>query len=267
MSLLRTLWLVACLFAGIVQASELKVAIGVQDPAQLAMGGNVIPPNMPGSELIAVNDDLAREICRRLHARCTVSFVPFSAVLPGVEDGRFDLGFGNLLRTPERDKRVAFSTPIWRSSSRLVGTPATAEAFAVKLSQAVSVDNLRDARVAALEGSQQLAFLNTIANQRSLTVSSRKTAQEVIEALRDNSADFGLLSVLSAYALLNRDTTRQIEFIGSAVADRGLGGTVHIALPLHNDTLRQSVDQAIAAIRADGSFQRIARRHFPLGLD
>ncbi len=267
MSTLRALFLGIYLIAGIVQASELSVAIGVQDPSQLAMSGNVIPPNMPGSELIAFNDDLAREICRRIHARCTVSFVPFSAVLPGVEDGRFDLGFGNLLRTPERDKRVAFSAPIWYSSSRLLGTPATAEAFATKLSHPVSVDTLRDARVAALEGSLQLAFLNTIASQHSLTVSSRKTAQEVIEALRNNTADFGLLSVLSAYALLNRDTTRQIEFIGSAVADRGLGGTVHIALPLQNDTLRRSVDQAIVAIRGDGSFQRIARRHFPLGLD
>jgi ABC-type amino acid transport substrate-binding protein len=267
MDKLRTLLLVLCLVAGIAQASELRVAIGVQDPAQLAMSGNVIPPNMPGTELISVNDDLAREICRRIRARCTVSFVPFNEVLPGVEDGRFDLGFGNLLRTPERDKRFAFSSPIWRSSSRLLSTPATAEAFATRLGQPVSLENLRDARVATLEGSLQLAFLNAIASQRGLTVVTRKTAQEVLETLRDNTADFGLMSVLSAYALLNRDTTRQIEFVGSAVADRGLGGTVHIALPRQNDALRLSVDQAIAAIRADGSYQRIARRHFPLGLD
>ena len=267
MDTIRALLLALCLVAGIAQASELKVAIGVQDPAQLAMSGNIIPPNMPGTELIAVNDDLAREICRRIHARCTVSFVPFNEVLPGVEDGRFDLGFGNLLRTPERDKRVAFSTPIWRSSSRLLGTPAVAEVFATRLGQPVSLDNLRDARVATLDGSLQLAFLNAIASQRGLTVVPRKTAQEVLETLRDNTADFGLLSVLSAYALLNRDTTWQIEFVGSAVADRGLGGTVHIALPRQNDALRHAVDQAIAAIRADGSYQRIARRHFPLGLD
>ena len=267
MDTLRTLLLALCLATGFAQASELRVAIGVQDPAQLAMSGNVIPPNMPGTELIAVNDDLAREICRRIHARCTVSFVPFNEVLPGIEDGRFDLGFGNLLRTPERDKRVAFSTPIWHSSSRMLGTPATAEAFATRLGQPLSLDNLRDARVATLEGSLQLTFLNAIASQRGLTVVTRKTAQEVLETLRDNTADFGLLTVLSAYALLNRDTTRQIEFVGSAVADRGLGGTVHIALPRQNDALRLSVDQAIAAIRADGSYQRIARRHFPLGLD
>lgn len=267
MSLFRTLLLLASLFAGIVQANELTVAIGVQDPAQLAMSGNAIPPNTPGTELIAVNDDLAREICRRIHARCTVTYVAFSEILPGIESGRFDLGFGNFLRTPEREKRVAFSAPIWLSSSRLLGTPASAEAFVAKLGQPVSLDNLRDARVAALDGSQQLAFLNAAASQHGLTVLSRKTAQEVIEMLRDRSADFGLLSVLSAYALLNRDSTRQVEFVGTAVADRGLGGTVHVALPKQADALRQSVNQAIASIRADSTFQRIARRHFPMGLD
>jgi len=267
MNLLRTLLLLLGMIAGIVQASELKVAIGVQDPAQLAMSGNAIPPNMPGTELIALNDDMAREICRRVHARCTLSYVPFSEVLPGVESGRFDLGFGNILRTPEREKRVAFSAPIWFSSSRLVGTPSKAAAFAGKLGQPVSLDNLRDARVASLEGSLQLTFLNAVASQNNLTVLSRKTASEVIDTLRDDTADFGLLAMLSAYALLNRDTTRQIEFVGTAVADRGLGGSVHIALPRQNEALRQSVNQAIAAIRADGSFQRIARRHFALGLD
>lgn len=267
MSLLRTLLLLIGMVAGIVQASELRIAIGVQDKAQLAMSGNAIPPNMPGTELIAVNDDLAREICRRIQARCTVTYVPFSEVLPGVESGLFDLGFGNLLRTPEREKRVAFSAPIWQSSSRLLGTSATAEAFAGKLGQPVSLDNLRDARVATLDDSLQLAFLNAIASQRGLTVIGKKTAQEAIDALRDNSADFALLAVLSAYSLLNRDTTRQIEFVGTAVADRGLGGTVHIALSKQNEALRHAVNRAIASIRADSTFQRITRRHFPMGLD
>ena len=148
-----------------------------------------------------------------------------------------------------------------------LGTSATAEAFASKLGQPVSLDNLRDARVATIDDSLQLAFLNAIASQRGLTVIGKKTAQEAIDALRDNSADFALLAVLSAYSLLNRDTTRQIEFVGTAVADRGLGGTVHIALPKQNEALRHAVNRAIASIRADSTFQRITRRHFPMGLD
>lgn len=261
------LLLLAALFSGIVEASELKVAIGVQDSSQLAMSGNEIPPNTPGTELIALNDELVREICQRINARCTVTLVPFSEILPGILSGRFDLGLGNFLRTPEREKLVGLSTPIWQTSSRLLGTPASAEEFTRKLQQPATLDNLRDARVAAIEGSQQLAFLKAVPSQRGLIVLGKKTAQEAIDALRDKSTDFALLVVVTSYVLLNRDSTREIEFVGSAVADRGLGGTVHIALQKNNESLLRSVNQAIAEIRTDGSFLRITRRYFPAGLD
>ena len=53
---------------------------------------------------MAFTDELAREICRRIRSRCSVSYVTFGEILPGVEDGSFDLGFGNFLRAPKREK-------------------------------------------------------------------------------------------------------------------------------------------------------------------
>ena len=94
-----------------------------------------------------------------------------------------------------------------------------------------------------------------------------RTADGTINALREETADFALLPVLNAYALLSRDNPQQLEFVGPAVADRGLGGSVHIVLPKQQDELRRSVNRAIATTRADGTFQRIVRRYFPLGLD
>ena len=70
MSRLRAIALIAALFSGLLQAAELKVAVGVQDPAQVSMQGNLLPSSTPGADLVAVNDELAREICRRINARC-----------------------------------------------------------------------------------------------------------------------------------------------------------------------------------------------------
>ena len=81
------------------------------------------------------------------------------------------------------------------------------------------------------------------------------------------SRSSALATSTSAYALLSRDNPQQLEFVGPAVADRGLGGSVHIVLPKQQDELRRSVNRAIAASRADGTFQRIVRQYFPLGLD
>ena len=267
MAAFRTLLLIAGWCCSLVHAAELVVAVGVQDPAQVAMQGQALPRNTPGFEMVALNDDIAREICRRINARCTLLYVTFAEILPGVESRRFDIGFGNFLRSPEREQRVAYSDAIWHSSSRLVGSPAAAKAFAGKLDQAVTLDNLRGARVVAIDGSQQLAFLQRIAGERGLTAIGTPAPVGAINALRDDTADFALLPILNAYALLSRDNPQQLEFVGPAIADRGLGGSVHVVLPKQQDELRRSVNRAIAASRADGTFQRIVRQYFPLGLD
>lgn len=267
MAAFRTLLLIAGWCCSLANAAELRVAIGVQNAAQIAQQGKALPDDTPGYEVIAFSEDIAREICRRLNAHCRVNYVAFAEILPGVESGRFDLGFGNFLRTPEREKRVTFSDPIWRSSSRLVATPATASAFAAKLDQAVTLNNLRDARVVALENSQQFAFLKRIARERNLTVIGAATPAAVISTVRDDGADFALLPILTAYAQLRRDGTQQFEFVGLAQAGHGLGGTVNIALPKQRNELRHSVNWALAASRADGTFQRIMHRHLPVNLD
>ena len=85
--------------------------------------------------------------------------------------------------------------------------------------------------------------------------------------LLDDRADFALLPVFAAYAQLSREPAQPLAFAGPAVVGHGLGGTVHVAMARRNDTLRQQVNRAIAAIRADGTYQRIVRRHLPFGLD
>lgn len=263
----RSLFLVAAMLSGALQAADLRVAVVVQDATQVSPQGNLVASSTPAADMVAFTDELAREVCRRIRSRCAVSYVTFGEILPGVEDGRFDLGFGNFLRAPKREKRVAFSEPIFRSASRLVGSPATARAFAGKLGQAVNLDNLRGARVAAMEGSQQQAFLDAIAGERELTVVATTTKAGTFDTLRNGSADFALLPIRTGYALISHDKSRRFGFVGPAAADHGLGDTVHIILPRQKEALRRSLNQAIADIRADGTGHRIMRRHFPVNLD
>lgn len=261
----RTLLLIAGWCCSLAHAAELTIAIW--DPTQIAAPGRSIPRDTPGFELVAVNDDIAREICRRINARCTLRYVPFAEILPGVESQHFDMGFGNFLRTPEREQRVAYSDAIWHSSSRLVGSSAKAKAFADKLGHAVTIDSLRDARVVGVDASMQLNYIKRIASEQRLSIVDVPSPTGAIQALRDDNADFALLSVTIAYMLLSRNPMQHLEFVGPATTDHRLGGSVHIILPKQNDPLLRSVNRAIAAIRADGSFQRIVRQYFPLGLD
>lgn len=266
MRCLLRIFLLFFIFAAAARALELRVALGVQGsvPEQRAAPGK---GSVQSGGLVAFNEDLARELCRRINARCTTVNVTFAEILPGVEAQNFELGFGNFLRTPEREKRAAFSDSIWRSASRLIAAPATARAFAARLGQEVSLDNLRQARLAVVAETQQHRYLQALAEERGLKVQAVDTVAEVIALVRNGQADFCLLPMLSGYALLNREPDNGLAFVGPAVADGGLGGTVHIALPKSEAALRLAVNQALGAMRADGSYLRIVRRHFPFSLD
>lgn len=261
MRLLAVYLLLAFGLAG-AHAAELRVALGLQEGFVRPAAGKA-----QTGGLVAFNEELARELCRRLQARCTLLNLPFAEILPTVEEHRVDLGFGNFLRTPERERRVDFSDPIWRSSSRLLALSATARRYAGHPDGDLTPDRLRQVRIGAIVDTQQQAYLRDVAGDHGLVVVGIATMAETMNQLRDGKIDFALLPMLSAYALAAREPPGSYEFVGPPVTGHGLGGSVHIALPKGEDGLRKALNKAIAAMRADGSWHRIVRRHFPFNLD
>ena len=257
----------ALLFASGVAARDLQVALGAQDASQLDQRVEVNKAVVQPGSVSSFNEALAREICRRVGAHCVITPMRFAEILPGVEAGQFEMGFGNFLRSPDREKRVAFSEAIWRSSSRLVAKPQVAERLAQRIKQEVTLDSLRQVRVACIEGSMQHAYLRRVADEQALTLVPVKTMTDLLVALRENKADFTLEPMLSAYVKIAKEAPGSFEFVGPPVADRGLGGTVHIAIPKQQEDVLLIVNQAIAAMRTDGTYQRIVRQFFPFSMD
>ena len=254
--------------AGSAAALELQVAIPRQ--MQNKPTTNSLASAGRSSLLVDFNLALAREICRRINATCTYAYPPFSEIIPGIEEKRFQLGFGSYLRTPEREARVAFSDSIWRSSSRLLARPEIAARFAARLTPQVaspggeiSLETLRTARVTVIGNSQQHRYLQSVAAAQGLTVQSMATMGDCLDALYKEDADFAFLPVLNAYVLLDPSAEKKLAFVGPGMVDNGLGGTVHIALPREDRALRKTVDEALAEMRRDGSYPRIWRQHFP----
>jgi len=248
------------LSAGVVSAAEWRVALGVYD--QVNSQKNQLCGGLAG-----FNEALAREICRRAGARCAFSSLEFKAILDGVAQRDYQLGFGNFLRTPEREQRVGFSAPVWRSSSRLIGTPAAAKRFAPETGGELQLDRLVGARVITISGTAQYRYLQANAAARSLSIVEMSVLQDVPARLLAGEADFLLAPALSGYALISNLPDGKLQFVGPAVAEHGLGGSVHIALPKGDASVQKAVDQAIASIRADGTYQRIVRQFFPFSLD
>ena len=261
---LAFLLLLLCFFRSVsAQPAELRIGLWV------AADHGKVPAAATQSALgvRAFNEELAREICRRINLRCQMENVLFPDMLPAVEAGRLDLGFGNYLRTPEREQRVAFSDSIWNSSSRLLGSVEAIRRLAKRSGHAIRFDQLHGQRVGVVSATQQAAYVESRAGSQGLSVVYAKAMDELISLLRDGKVDFCLVPMLTAYDSLQREVSGRFEFVGPAMVDGGLGGSVHILLPKNRDSLRLAVNQALAAMRADGSYHRLMRRHFPFNLD
>ncbi|HYH40288.1 MAG TPA: transporter substrate-binding domain-containing protein [Azospirillum sp.] len=208
----------------------------------------------PGGALTGFNVDIMRALCRAMAATCRFDEMPFQDVLEAVAAGRYEVGLGNFLRTPEREARVAFSAPYWRSSSSVVGPAAETDRT---VPQAMA-----GRRLAVIRDSRQHAYAARIAATLAALVEAPHL-NDVWQALHDGRADLALVPTLAAFDFLVSDEGKPFSTIGTPLVDDGLGGTVHIVLPRGRSDLKTAVDDAIAVIRADGSYQEVNRRYFP----
>jgi ABC-type amino acid transport substrate-binding protein len=243
-------------------AREVRVAVVLSPPIVGTAAGSE-----EATAITDLNEALTREICLRATIRCSQHPLPFAEIIPGVESGRYQIGMGNVLRTPEREQRVRFSSLLWRSSSRLIGTLDALKSQSPPDPALLSVETLRNTRVAAVRGSQQLRYLQSLPQANGLRIIETGTANESFEALRSGRADFALEPMRSIYFQFKAAGRDDIVVIGPSMAEHGLGGTVHAILPKGEDELASAVDAALAAMRGDGTFQRILRRHMPFLAD
>lgn len=262
--LLSSLFLSLCVVLP-AQALELRVALGVS-AAQLKLVSNEAGDIFRGQGLNAVSAELAREICRRISARCKFDYLLFSEMLPAIVAKRYEIGVGNFIRTPEREKMVNFSDSIATSSSRLLASPERAAAFSGKAA-GLTLSTLRDARVVALAGSVQQEFLKRVAAEQRLTVLSVASTTEILPLLRKGEADFWLTPVYLAYAVTGSEPPGKYQFYGPPEIGHALGGSVHIALTKDDENLTAQVNKALAELREDGTYHRIVRQYFPVSLD
>jgi ABC-type amino acid transport substrate-binding protein len=204
--------------------------------------------------LTGFNVEIMQALCRVMGATCSFEEVPFQDVLEAVATGRYEYGLANFLRTPEREARAAFSAPYWRSSSSFVGPASEADRT---MPQAAA-----GRRVAVIRGSRQHAYMAQLAGTPAgLVEVAHRTEQW--QALRDGRADFALMSTLAALGFLMSDEGKAFSTVGTPLMESGLGGTVHIIMPPGRPDLKSAVDDAIRAIRIDGSYQEVNRRYFP----
>jgi lysine/arginine/ornithine transport system substrate-binding protein len=246
----------ATLLAAAIAATATTPALA-KDPNVLRLGIDPsYPPmdvKMPDGHVTGFDVDLADEICRRIAMHCEWVEMEFSGVIPALQARKIDAIVSSMAITEKRMQQIAFSTKLFQFKSRLIaktGTPLT-----------VSAEGLRGKRIGVQSGTQFETYVQKNWQPGGAEVVAYQSQEGVFDDLIAGRLDAALLgSVEADNGFLKTPKGKGFGFIGGPLemGDHGTG----IGLRKEDVALKDKIDRAIAAMRADGTYQKIAAKYF-----
>lgn len=247
-SLLFLLMVASCNVMSAPDEAELKLGI---DPT--------FPPfesKNPQGQIVGFDVDLGKAICDKMKVKCVFVENSFDGLIPALKAKKFDAILSSLSINEERKKSIDFSsalftTPVYLIARKNSGLTATAE-------------SLKGKRVGVQQGSVFETYANQYWRDKGVNVVSYASPDEVYADLALGRLDASLDDAASATAsFLDKPQGADFQLTGKEVYDKAMfGNGTGLGLRKGDEKLKTSVDQAIAEIKADGTFSKLNKEYF-----
>ncbi len=229
---------------GAAQAESLRIATeGAYPPFNYVDSNN---------ELHGFDVDIAKALCAKMQVECTLVAQDWDGIIPALMAKKFDAVVASMVVTEERQKKISFTDRYYRT----------------RLAVAVPQDSsLADTLPATLDGklvgaqssSTQSIYAEDVYGAAGAEVKLYPTQDDANSDLANGRLDavvndkFPLLDWL---AKTGKDCCKLLGDI------QGSDDDVAIAVRQDDQALRERLNQALADIRADGTYQQIVSRYF-----
>lgn len=234
-----------------------------EEPLRILTEGAYPPFNYrdAAGRLTGFDVDIAEALCARLKRNCTLDTRPWAALLPALADGKADAVVASMLipspgrQAPPADDRVAFTASYYSTPGRFAARKSGA------LAQA-SAASMAGKRVAVQKGSVHEAFLAR--RFPGVVAVPLPTLDEAEAALSEGRTDF-LFADRNAllHWLKGARGADCCRLVGSDYSDPAFfGAGAGIAYRAEDPALGERLDEALAAMAADGTHAEISRRYF-----
>jgi polar amino acid transport system substrate-binding protein/arginine/ornithine transport system substrate-binding protein len=238
-------------------ATAIAGAAFAQAPLKLRVGveGNYPPFSKmsPDGKLSGFDIDIALAVCAQMKAECTLVQQEWDGMMPALRAKKFDMIVASMTITDERRKAADFSDPYYDVPSRWV---AKAGAF-----KDHSPASFAGKKIAVLRNSPRAKHVADHYKASDVLLVTKET--DVYLELAAGRADIGFgSSVVSSEAFLKKPEGKGYAQVGPTVRLDGGGGGVGIAFRKGEDALRQSVNAALKAIKANGTYKKLADQYF-----
>ncbi|RKP47624.1 ABC transporter substrate-binding protein [Trinickia fusca] len=205
----------------------------------------------PDGKLVGFDIDLGNEICNRLKAKCVWVENDFDGMIPGLKAKKFDGVLSSMTITPEREKQIAFSKPLFDTPTALVakkgsGLQPTPEA-------------LKGKSVGVEQGTIQETYAKTNWEAKGVKVVPYQNQDQVYQDLLSGRLDAALQDKVQAdIGFLKTPRGANFQQAGNSIPS----GAAAIGLRKEDADLKADIDKAIDGMMKDGTYNKIEKKYF-----
>jgi arginine/ornithine transport system substrate-binding protein len=240
----RALAVVAAL--GAAPASALEVCVEGNYPPFSEVRGD--------GAVVGFDIDIANALCAKIGETCAFVRTRWSQMIPALVGGRCDAIVASMSDTPERRALIDFTDRYYRAPVRFVGLAGAGHGDAPEAVAGLTVGVQRD--------TVNQSYMSVHYPAAPLKVYGSQEHVLLDLTLGRLDAVLGEAAQLDA-GFLRTPAGRGFAFFGGEHFDPAIQGTgAAIGVRKGDAALRDRLSAAIAAIRADGSYQAIAARYF-----
>ena len=223
-----------------------------QKVLRVATEGAYAPFNYTDAEgnLAGFDVDIANALCEEMQLKCEITAQDWEGIIPVLKAKKYDAIIAAMSVTPERAEQVDFTEPYFTNSLVFIANKDSDFDPSV-------ADAINNSEIAAQRSTISSQWLET--NYPKATMKMYDTLNNAFLDLESNRVDAMVSDKLPAVEWLTKNSST-FEIKGS---DIEIDDNFAIAVR-KQDALKQDIDTALAAIKANGTYDLIKDKHFPM---
>jgi len=208
----------------------------------------------PSGELKGFDIDIALALCEQMQAQCELVKQDWDGIIPALLAKKYDAIIASMSITPERKKKVNFSNKYYSTPGKFVAKEG--------VDWKDNNDGLKGKVVGVQRGTTHHDYM--VKRFPDVELKLYGTQEEVILDLQAGRIDAVMSdSVQMQEGFLKTADGKGFGFFGGVHNDPEIHGEgAGIAIRKEDDDLRMMFNEAIDAIRANGTYDKIAEQYF-----
>jgi len=207
----------------------------------------------PDGKITGWEIDLGMAMCAKMNRKCEFVAQDWDGMIPGLLVHRFDGIMAAMSITTERKKKIDFTDPYYKTTAQFVAKKN------VKVD--ATAKNLGGLKIGAMRGITQCYMSKYYPDAK---VKIYQTSQDLFLDIQSGRVDAILSEPVEAeFGLIQESPDANFAFHGNAVQDLDcFGEGVGIGVRKDDAALRTALNKALAAVHADGTYQRLTVKYF-----